>query len=142
MTMPLQSPDKQVRSDLFWYPRLGSETSLFPHVKKRKDEIYQPIRRYQNRPDIESRISDPPIPNTCSITMPSQSPDKQGRYRLSNQRSSDSNDTTLSPCNHSHQTIRYHRAYSGTPGWVGRRHSFRTLKKGKWNLSTQPGVPE
>ncbi|GBM80229.1 hypothetical protein AVEN_25310-1 [Araneus ventricosus] len=40
------------------------------------------------------------------ITMSSQSPDKQRCYRISNQRSSDSKDTTLSPCHPSLQTNR------------------------------------
>ncbi|GBM72420.1 hypothetical protein AVEN_114475-1 [Araneus ventricosus] len=35
---------------LFWYPRLGWETSLFPHVNKGKSDVSQPNRGYQNRP--------------------------------------------------------------------------------------------
>ncbi|GBM92485.1 hypothetical protein AVEN_210054-1 [Araneus ventricosus] len=35
---------------LFWYPRLGWETSLFPLLTAGKSDVSQPNRRYQNRP--------------------------------------------------------------------------------------------
>ncbi|GBL93523.1 Ankyrin repeat domain-containing protein 18A [Araneus ventricosus] len=35
---------------LFWYPRLGWETSLFPHLNSGKSDVSQPNREYQNRP--------------------------------------------------------------------------------------------
>ncbi|GBO42878.1 hypothetical protein AVEN_275000-1 [Araneus ventricosus] len=35
---------------LFWYPRLGRETSLFPHVNNGKSDVSHPNRGYQNRP--------------------------------------------------------------------------------------------
>ncbi|GBO35205.1 hypothetical protein AVEN_25220-1 [Araneus ventricosus] len=35
---------------LFWYPRLGWETSLFPHINNGKNNVSQPNRGYQNRP--------------------------------------------------------------------------------------------
>ncbi|GBL89425.1 hypothetical protein AVEN_10758-1 [Araneus ventricosus] len=41
-----------------------------------------------------------------SIIMPSQSPFKKKRYLISNQRSFDSKDTTLSPCHRSLHTNR------------------------------------
>ncbi|GBM46455.1 hypothetical protein AVEN_78597-1 [Araneus ventricosus] len=44
---------------LFWYPRLGWETSLFPLLTCRKSDVSQPNRGYQNRPhdSIRSRPS-------------------------------------------------------------------------------------
>ncbi|GBM31375.1 hypothetical protein AVEN_99596-1 [Araneus ventricosus] len=35
---------------LFWYPRLGWGTSLFPHVNNGKCDVSQPNWEYQNRP--------------------------------------------------------------------------------------------
>ncbi|GBO43020.1 hypothetical protein AVEN_19548-1 [Araneus ventricosus] len=40
---------------LFWYPRLGWETSLFPHVNNGKTDDSQPNRGYQNRPLISPK---------------------------------------------------------------------------------------
>ncbi|GBM11203.1 hypothetical protein AVEN_133930-1 [Araneus ventricosus] len=37
-------------SGLFWYPRFGWETSLFPHVNNGKSDVSQPNRGYQNGP--------------------------------------------------------------------------------------------
>ncbi|GBM61236.1 hypothetical protein AVEN_145414-1 [Araneus ventricosus] len=36
---------------LFWYPRLGWETSLFPLLTCGKSDVTQPNRGYQTRPD-------------------------------------------------------------------------------------------
>ncbi|GBN41167.1 Dolichyl-phosphate beta-glucosyltransferase [Araneus ventricosus] len=35
---------------LFWYPRVGWKTSLFPQVNNGKSDVSQPNRGYQNRP--------------------------------------------------------------------------------------------
>ncbi|GBN15414.1 hypothetical protein AVEN_172423-1 [Araneus ventricosus] len=39
-----------ILTGLCWYPRLGWETSLFPHVNSGKSDVSQPNRGYQNRP--------------------------------------------------------------------------------------------
>ncbi|GBO42755.1 hypothetical protein AVEN_215083-1 [Araneus ventricosus] len=54
-------------------------------------------------------------------------------------RSSDSNDRLYHHIEVSDKEVR--SGLAGTPGWVGRRHSFRTLTKGKWNYRPN-GVPE
>ncbi|GBM09875.1 hypothetical protein AVEN_241203-1 [Araneus ventricosus] len=35
---------------LFWYPRLGWESSLFPHVNNGKSDVSLPNQEYQNKP--------------------------------------------------------------------------------------------
>ncbi|GBL95576.1 hypothetical protein AVEN_24793-1 [Araneus ventricosus] len=44
------------QSGLFWYPRLGWETSLFPHVNNGKSDVSQPNRGYQNRPQNQQPV--------------------------------------------------------------------------------------
>ncbi|GBO42763.1 hypothetical protein AVEN_215091-1 [Araneus ventricosus] len=85
-------------------PRLGWETSLFPHVNKGKMKSTNPIRRYQKRPisNLESailRFQD------MTLSLPSRlqtnrddigSPNHDPRFQ----------EMTLSPCHRSLQTNR------------------------------------
>ncbi|GBM62037.1 hypothetical protein AVEN_220961-1 [Araneus ventricosus] len=46
-------------ADLFWYPRLGWETSLFLHINNGKSDVSQPNRGYQNRPlDLDGKVTE------------------------------------------------------------------------------------
>ncbi|GBL89426.1 hypothetical protein AVEN_10759-1 [Araneus ventricosus] len=127
--MPSQSPEKtEMISDLESNDPPIPMTGLY---HKAIGVAIQP----ETISNLESVI--PRFPRRDSFTRPSQSPDKQRRYRIWIQRSSDSNDTTLSPCPRRSQTNRCDRFYSGTHCWVRRRHFFRTFIKGKVT-STNP----
>ncbi|GBO37128.1 hypothetical protein AVEN_186650-1 [Araneus ventricosus] len=44
------APSELQQRGLFWYPRLGLETSLFPLLTCGKRDVSQPNQEYQNRP--------------------------------------------------------------------------------------------
>ncbi|GBM41681.1 hypothetical protein AVEN_46949-1 [Araneus ventricosus] len=64
---------------LFWYPRLGWETSLFPFLTCGKSDVSHPNRGYQIRPPtFFAYLLLPPTQSTCRSLWTKESVSERG----------------------------------------------------------------